>query len=196
VPRRGGPRAATCAALLSAAIAAAGIAPGASAQPAMKPGLWEVQVSGPEIDAARRQYQEQLAKMPPERRAQMEKAMGGSIGGMMGGRPARVCLTDADLKERGPVGRETGCKTKNSVRGPVHVVDMQCDDGRTGHGEFTFTAESYRGYVEMSDPRRPGKRRVEQEGRWLGTDCGDVRPPGPVPGGPAGPGARQPAPPR
>lgn len=172
--RRAGLR--RCAALVLAGLAATAAVPQALAQPAMKPGLWEVRISSPELEAARRQMQQQLAQLPPAQRARMEQAMGGNALGMMAGGPVRVCHTEASLKSQGPVQQERGCTVRATLRGATQVVDMKCEDGRTGHGEFVHSGDGYRGFVEATDPRRPGRMRMEHEGRWIAADCGDVKP--------------------
>ena len=63
------------------------------------PGLWEHSVTmksrGGEMEAAMAQMQEQLARMTPEQRKQMEAMMGGQGMGMMAGKPTtvRTCIT-------------------------------------------------------------------------------------------------------
>ncbi len=162
--------------MLSAAAFALALSAPAAAQQDMRPGLWEVQLRNAELDAARKQMQQQLAQMPPAQRAQMEKMMGSATAGMLGGGPMKVCHTAASLKQRGPVEQEPGCTVKTSMRGDTHLIDFQCQDGRRGKGEFVHKGDSYRGFIEATDPRRPGTMRMEHEGRWIGADCGTVKP--------------------
>jgi hypothetical protein len=53
---------------------------------------------------------------------------------------------------------------------------MTCTSGRTGHGEFTYASDGYKGFFEMTDPARPGKHRTDYEAKFLGADCGAVKP--------------------
>lgn len=158
-------------------IVAAHLASPAWAQEApIKPGLWEVQTRGGPFDAMREQMKQQLQKMPPAQRAEMEKR----LGGIAGDGPQRVCLT-ADMIKQGRAGdkQPEGCDVKTTWRGRTAVSDYTCKSGASGHGEFTYPdAESYSGWMEMKDPRA-GQRpmpRMEMSGRWLAADCGEVAP--------------------
>lgn len=142
----------------------------------MKPGLWEMRMASPEMDAARVQMKAQMEKMPPEQRAQMEKMMSKSGAAMTGDGAIRICHTAQTLQRDGLAKTESGCEVKHGTRGAVSVFDMTCKNGRSGHGEFTVTPDSIKGVYEGTDPARPGKMRVEQSGRWLGADCGSIKP--------------------
>ena len=54
-----------------------------------------------QINPALKQMQEQLAKMPPEQRAQMEKMMGGRAAGMMSDEPQEIRKTERTGKASG-----------------------------------------------------------------------------------------------
>ena len=54
-----------------------------------------------QINPALKQMQEQLAKMPPEQRAQMEKMMGGRAAGMMSDKPQEIRKTQRTGKSSG-----------------------------------------------------------------------------------------------
>jgi len=168
---------------LPAALAAAllAVAGAASAQPAMKPGLWEIRMQNAEMDAAMKQMQAELAKMPPAQRAEMEKMMGGR--GVMpapapgGGTVTRVCHSAETLRAEAAGKQEPGCETKSSWKGDTSRFESRCRDGRTMRGEFTFAGDGYQGFVEGTDPKRPGPPfRMEQTARWLGADCGKLAP--------------------
>lgn len=150
----------------------------AQAQPEMKPGLWEVQVNSPEFDAMRRQLREQLAGMPPAQRAEMEKMMNAQGGGLMSGGPMKVCHTAESLKKSQDTipGDSQGCTVKPSSKGNRFTFTLSCPDGRTGHGEFVHAGESYKGFVETVEPGTGRKMRMEHVGRWVGSDCGNVKP--------------------
>jgi len=159
------------------AMAALLLAAAATAHAQMKPGLWEIRAKSPEQDAARKQMQAQMDKMSPAQREQMQKAMGargiafGNDGAM------RICHTEETVKRQSaPVNSETGCEVKHSASGSTRTVDMKCANGRTGHGEFTYASDGYKGWFETTDPARPGKHRTEYDAKFLGTDCGSVRP--------------------
>ena len=73
---------------------------GAFAQPALKPGLWEMQIKNPEMEAALKQMQQQMAAMPAEQRAQMEKMMSQKGAAMGSGGAMRVCHSADSLKQK------------------------------------------------------------------------------------------------
>lgn len=142
----------------------------------MKPGLWEMKMGGAEMDAARAQMKAQLDKMSPEQRAQMEKMMSQNGAAMGADGSVKICHTAQTLQRDGLGKAEPGCDVRHSTRGALTIMDMTCKNGRTGHGEFTVTPDSVKGFFEGSDPSHPGKMRMEQSGRWLGADCGAVKP--------------------
>jgi len=162
--------------LIAIALGGAGAA---LAQPKpVKPGLWEMQVHNPELDAARVQMQKQLAEMPPAMRKQMEDMMAGQ-GLSLGDKGVRACITPEQAR-RGPDPgiAEEGCTQKLDWSGNVGRYEMKCKDGRQGRGEVNFVSDkSWKGWGEFSDPARPGKpMKVDYSGEWLGSDCGSVAP--------------------
>lgn len=162
--------------LIAVALGGAGAA---FAQPrSVQPGLWEMQVHNPELDAARAQMQKQLADMPPAMRKQMEQMMAGQ-GIALAGKGVRACITPEQAR-RGPDPgiAEEGCTQKLDWAGNVGHYEMTCKDGRKGRGEVTFVNDkSWKGWGEFTDPARGGKpMKVDYSGEWLGSDCGNVAP--------------------
>jgi hypothetical protein len=162
-------------ALLGAVVAAPSLV---IAQPSLKPGLWEVQMRSPELEAGMKQFREALAAMPPDQRAKMEKMMAEKGGALPGANGMRVCHTAESLRQRGPMAQESGCTTQTQWKSNGGSFEMSCQDGRKGKGEFVMaTPDSYTGKFEMSDPKRPGDAfKMEHSARFLGADCGQVKP--------------------
>ncbi|MEB2318898.1 MAG: DUF3617 domain-containing protein [Pseudomonadota bacterium] len=161
---------------LTAALAAAGTA---TAQPrAVEPGLWEMQVRNPELDAARAQMEKQLAEMPPAMRKQMEQMMAGQ-GIALAGKGVRACITPEQAR-RGPDPgmAEEGCTQDLDWSGNVGRYEMKCKDGRHGRGEVTFVSDkAWKGWGEFTDPARGSEpMKFDYSGEWLGSDCGNVAP--------------------
>lgn len=152
----------------------------AAAQPAMKPGLWETRISSPQMDASMKQMQERLAAMPPAQRAQFEQMMSQKGVAMGPGGAVRHCRSAESMRQSGPMQAETGCTVTPQFRADGGSFEMRCQDGRTGRGEFRMQSpEQYQGWIEGSDPRRPGQAfRMEHSGRWLSADCGNLKPAG------------------
>lgn len=162
--------------LIALGLGAAGTA---VAQPqSVQPGLWEMQVHNPELDAARAQMQKRLAEMPPEMRKQMEQMMAGQ-GIALAGKGVRACITPEQAR-RGPDPgiAEEGCTQKLDWAGKVGRYEMTCKDGRKGRGEVTFVSDkAWKGWGEFTDPDAGNKLvRVDYSGEWLGSDCGSVAP--------------------
>src|SRR5690606_6760777 len=161
---------------VAVALAASGTA---FAQPRpVQPGLWEMQVHNPELDAARAQMRKQLADMPPAMRKQMEQMMANQ-GLALGDKGVRACITPEEARRGPDLGvAEKGCTQSLDWSGNVGRYKMKCEDGRQGHGEVTFVSEkSWTGWGEFTDPSMGGKpMRVDYSGQWLGSDCGKVPP--------------------
>jgi hypothetical protein len=162
----------------------------------LKPGLWEVRVVKQVVDgkdmtaqmaAQAAQLQKTMAAMPPEQRAQMEamfKQKGISQGGDGG---YRLCVTPEMAKRDTPVVDKDGrCQpTKVTHSGNQTTYEINCSaNGITtvGKGESTVTGDLITTRSDMTMTRPNGPPRVmhsESEMKYLGSDCGDVKPPAP-----------------
>ena len=172
--------------LFAAAALAAFLLP-AAAQ-GLKPGLWEItsKVGGnPEMEQAMAQMRQQMASMSPAQRKQAEEMMakqGVHMGaGGAGGMAVRMCLTQ-EMVDRNEIGASQGdCKTTSQARsGNTMKMAFTCTHPpSTGEGEVTFTSsEAYRSRVKVvsSQSGKPETMTVEGAGKWLGADCGAVKP--------------------
>lgn len=194
----------TPARLLIAAAAACAAATSPAMAQKIAPGLWEhtitMKMSGnPQVEEAMKRMQEQLANMPPEKRRQMEEMMArqggagsgitaGGMAGMMGGKPTtmKVCITpEQAAREPFAAGNQGNCQQVSQERsGKTVKVKFSCsrEDGSTMTGEGTFTLASekeHTGRMVMDGNSRKGvpmHMEIDQAGRWLGADCGDVKP--------------------
>jgi len=157
----------------------------------LRPGLWEVQAnvktSSGQMEAALAQMQEQLAKMPPAQRRQMEEMMaarGMSSAGSGAGQSAKICLTQKDVDTDRVQSRE-GCTYKNSRSGSSTLhVSFQCKGGdgeapSSGEGTITFdgpTAYSGQYKITTAHGGKPEEMTITQKSHWLSADCGAVKP--------------------
>ena len=146
------------------AVAALAVAScGAFAQ-GMKPGLWEIthkmQTGSGEMEQQMAQAQAQMANLPPEQRKMMEEMMAkqgvrmGASG--PGGMTVKVCMS-REMAERGevPTQQQQGdCRTTTQPR-----------TGNTMKMAMTTAVQG-----------RPEKINMEGGGKWLGADCGDIKP--------------------
>lgn len=154
----------------------------------LKPGLWEHtgQMQGDkQIEAAMARMQEQLARMPPEQRRQMEAMM--AQGGMgMGGAPnsMRICVSAEQAARDEMPMTERNCKQTRMTRsGNTVKFAFACEgpNPTTGEGEYTFVSErEHKGKVTMQTTRngQPHTMQMQTHARWLGADCGDIKPVG------------------
>jgi len=147
-----------------------------------KPGLWEVTTT--------MKFDEGGPQIPPQQLEQM-KAMGIKIPGM-GGDPIvmKQCLTQEQAeKEQAPhaTDNKSGCKTSDFKRsGGKFSAKMTCDGNMKGEGEmegsYSSAGDAYQGTWKFAGTEtghgKPHdvKMSSQYSGKWLGADCGDVKP--------------------
>ncbi|HUR87686.1 MAG TPA: DUF3617 domain-containing protein [Ramlibacter sp.] len=161
----------------------------ASAQ-SLKPGLWEsthkTQFAGnSQMAQQMAEAQKQMANMPPEQRKMMEdmmKSRGVSMNVGSGGVTVKYCLTKEMAERREISAQQRGdCKnTHTPAGGGTMKVAFTCTNPpSSGEGEVTFSgpeAYSMKMVVNTTVQGRPEKVNMEGSGRWLGSDCGDIKP--------------------
>jgi hypothetical protein len=171
-----------------AALAFVAMSTGASAQ-TIKPGLWEftTQMSGGggKMSDAMAQAQKEMANMPPEQRKMMQDLMakqGVQMGaGAGGGMTVKVCMTQEMVDRNEVSSHQDGCTHTNSPRmGNTMKFSFVCTKPPSkGEGQVTFTsAEAYS--MKMSTTTtvqgRTEKMDMQNSGRWLGSNCGSIKP--------------------
>jgi len=172
---------------IAAALAVFASAAGAQS---LKPGLWEItnkmQTSSGQMEAQMAQAQQQMANMPPEQRKMMEEMMaqrGMKMGaGGPGGMSVKVCMTK-EMVERNevPAQQRGDCKTTQQSRsGNTMKMAFTCTNpASSGEGQVTFASpEAYSMKMAVSTvvQGKPEKINMDGAGKWLGTDCGTVKP--------------------
>ena len=169
-------------------VAVACLALPAAAQ-SLKPGLWELsnRMGGnAQLDQAMAQMQKEMAAMPAEQRKQMEAMMsqrGMSMPGAAagGGMAMRMCMT-ADMARRDEVPMQEGCRvTSQSRSGNTSKMAMSCTNPPSS-GEFQVTFHSPESYSSKGTFKTvvDGKTEtvtMDGTGKWLGADCGNIKPP-------------------
>ena len=171
--------------LATAALALAG--PPVQAQ-TLKPGLWEStsKMGGsPEIDQAMARMQQQMAGMPPEQRRMMEEMMakqGVNLGFNATGMTAKVCVTK-DMAERGdmPMQQQGDCTTTTSDKTSRGMtMKFVCTNPpSSGEGQFSFSGDSaytMKMNINSTAQGAPKSVTMDASGKWLGADCGSVKP--------------------
>jgi hypothetical protein len=157
----------------------------------LKPGLWEIQnqmqgANGSKMAKAMADMQKQLASMPPDQRKMIEDAMakqGAQMGtGQGGGMAVKVCMTQ-EMVERNDMGAQQGdCTHSNTPRaGNTLKFSFTCTKPPSrGEGTVTFVSpEAYTMNLKASATVKGREEAIDMQasGKWLGTDCGTVKPP-------------------
>jgi len=166
--------------LMFATICCAGAA---SAAGAMKPGLWEMTMKSDQMKA--------MPKMSPQQMEQMRK-MGVNLPQMQeGGMVMKLCITkEMAEREKTPFQdqarqHQSECKPQNMKQsGNSYSAELICDGpNMQGEGKMqgTFSGnESYSSTYDFKGVARgkPITQHHETNAKWLGADCGDVKPVG------------------
>jgi hypothetical protein len=155
------------------------------AQDIRKPGLWETSVTmnTPGMGIP----EDRLAQMTPQQRAQVEAIMSARGGG--GGARATVtkaCETAETLKHESSYGQESNgrtCKvTPVSMTGSKKVLNISCESANMkSEGTMNIDlpdSEHFNGTMQMHVVSQGRTMDITQKmsGKWLGPDCGDVKP--------------------
>ena len=173
--------------LLAAVLAAFASTAGAQN---LKPGLWEVthkmQSSSGQMEQGMSQMQQQMAGMPPEQRKMVEEMMAkkgvktgsGSPGG---GMSVKTCMTREMVEKNELPAQQGDCKTTHQSRsGNTMKFGVACTNPpSTGEGQVVFTSpEAYSMKMVMNTQvqGKPEKMNMEGGGKWLGPDCGNIKP--------------------
>jgi hypothetical protein len=162
----------------------------------LKPGLWEVRVVKQVVDgrdttatmaAQAAQMQQTLARMSPEQRAQMEAMFKQKGISPVSDGGYRLCISPEMAKRDTPVvDRDGRCQPiKVTHSGNRTNYEINCSSNgitSVGKGESTAAGDLITTRSDMTMTRANGPPRVmhsESEMKYLGTDCGDVKPPAP-----------------
>ncbi len=176
-------------ALLAAASAATAF--GACAQ-TQAPGLWEhtFKLNSPsgQMEKAQAQMQSQLAAMPPEQRQKIEALMkerGVTMGAQ--GTSAKFCLSKEQAAKPAEPQMTGDCKQTDTTRsGNTMRYKFACTAPQrvSGEGQITYAGDkAYTGQSTMTTQVNGQSQQMSMDmtGKWLGADCGDVKPLGALP---------------
>jgi hypothetical protein len=161
----------------------------AQADPHLRPGLWEETVSvktdNAQANAAMEQMKARMAAMSPEQREAMEKMMASHGMGMGAGsaNTLRICLTREQV-ERGFRPEDNGHCTRSNISssGSSTSFDFACKSEHssvTGHGTFAAQGDTAFTVATTADnvsPKTTMHIQSDIAGRFVSTDCGDVKP--------------------
>lgn len=171
-------------------LALAGLTSAACAadMPARKPGLWEI--TNKTLMDGKAPAMPKLDNLPPEQRAQIEKMMAEKGMSMPGSGPGgatvtKMCLTKEEAMRKDPplhTGGEEKCEHKVTKQTASMMAFTYVCTGRhasRGEGEARFESDSrYSGWLNATteDAGQQHKMRMEYSARWLGADCGNIKP--------------------
>jgi hypothetical protein len=170
--------------------AVAAIAPAASAQPGkLQPGLWEqtmtMKSASGQMEAQMAQMQQQMANMPPDQRKMVEDMMarqGVAMGSAGRNTTIKMCISPEQAERVELPQQEGDCKQEMVERsGSTMRFRFACKGNppTSGEGEYTLaspTSYSGRTTVLTQVQGKPEKMEMTQTGRWLGADCGAIKP--------------------
>jgi hypothetical protein len=160
----------------------------------LKPGLWESRIVKQLVDGrdvtsqvtgAMSQMQSTLARLPPDQRAQMEAMMkehGALTTGTAG--TTKLCISPEMAARNNPfVDPEGHCQpAKINHSGNHTTFEINCSvsgTAMTGKGESTATGDVITSRVDVNTRMQNGTTHVmhnETEMKFIGSDCGDVKP--------------------
>jgi hypothetical protein len=158
----------------------------------IKPGLWEstvvVETKGaPPMSAEKKAEMEKgMAKMSPEMRAKMEAAINSATANMGKPHTTKSCITKEDLSKPMDLasGKDDRSCTQTIVKATstVQEVRVSCVKGTQKSSNtlriVASNPETWSGTMEgsMGDTGGAMQMKSKMSGKWLGSDCGDVKP--------------------
>jgi hypothetical protein len=146
----------------------------------VKPGLWQMTMSG-KASGALPIPPEALKQMTPEQRASIEAAMARAASPHV----IKSCVTAEQLARTPDFthGGKAGCKQTVVTRTATEVEIHESCGGPAGtmFGTFHFTAlnrETIAGTTSVTQSNGDKTMSVRQQigGKWLGSDCGAIKP--------------------
>lgn len=175
-------------ALLTGACAFAALLALPAGAQTMKPGLWELnsKVGSPDrrMQSAMAEMQKQLASMPAEQRQAMQQMLernGVQMNiGAGGALTTRLCMTKEMIQRKEFPVQEGDCRQKVTQQSASKMkIAFSCTRPPTsGEGELTLDSDtSYRAKMHIQGADG-GTQAVDMDvtGKWLGSDCGKLRP--------------------
>ena len=148
----------------------------------VKPGLWERTVVTVSQLASTRPKPD-LSRVAPEERKKLEQVMSGGVTADRRTRVTEECVTPAMLEKWSALAREEPGKsctrTIASENSKQIKVALSCDGGKmTGDIEYRASGERLEGKISWVSHEPEFDHLVKHEitSKWLGTDCGSVKP--------------------
>ena len=157
----------------------------------MRPGLWQInnKITSQNSQLAQQMsaMQKQLAAMPPEQRKMMEEMLNKQAGVNLptmqdGGMLVKVCVTKEMVAQNQLPIQQTGNCThqRTPMVGRTMKMSFTCTNpNSSGEGTATFVSDSNYAMTMNMHADMNGKKETTSmaaTGRWLGEDCGNIKP--------------------
>jgi hypothetical protein len=150
----------------------------------VKPGLWEITSEGqnsgtPPIPP------EALANLTPAQRAQMEARIKEAMSQGAQRRVVKRCVTQQEIDQGfdklNQMSQGQCTQTITSSSATLREGRLQCTGATTASGVYRFEAPSPERVngswdMTMSDASHSMKVKNTLQGKWLGADCGNIKP--------------------
>lgn len=159
----------------------------------MKPGLWEItnKITSQNSRLAQQmtEMQKQIANMPPEQRKAIEQMMAKNSGVNLptmtdDGMRVKMCMSK-DMVEQNqlPVQQQGNCSHQRSpvVKGGMKISFACTNPESSGEGTVSFASDTAYAMNMKMMAVIEGKKEmtsISAKGKWLGADCGDIKPVG------------------
>lgn len=154
----------------------------------MKPGLWEITSKNtgrtPEMGNGLAEAQKRMESMPAEQRKMMQEMMakkGITMGQPGGAMSIKLCMTQ-EMIDRNEVGTQQGSCTRTSSQrsGNTLKFKVECSNPpSSSEGQITFvSADAYTSSIQVNSSieGKPRAMTMESSGKFLSTDCGNIKP--------------------
>lgn len=156
----------------------------------MKPGLWEINnkmsSGNGQLEQAMAEMHKQMAAMPAAERKTMEEMMarqGVNVSGAAGGAMlVKMCVTPRMAAQNMvPMQQQGDCtQHRSALAGNAMKMSFTCTKPPSrGEGQIAFTGDT--GYsmkmtVTAGAAGRGETMQIDATGKWLGADCGAIKP--------------------
>lgn len=149
----------------------------------VNPGLWEMTTTS-HTAGQMPLPEDMLAKMAPEQRAKVEAAMKAMMERAAAPHTFKECVTAQQIKDGLKLGQkdQPSCKrTVLSQSSTLLQVREECTGARPSTANYRFEAPNpaaMHGIIDMvmGQGTRTMKVNGDVQGKWLGADCGSVKP--------------------
>ncbi|TNF36631.1 MAG: DUF3617 domain-containing protein [Gammaproteobacteria bacterium] len=148
----------------------------------LQPGLWEIRTTTLIDGQALPTLEEMMKDVPPHMREQMKGMMANS-GVDMGSGAIRICVSPekATRQSMPAMDSDPNCQTDIEEKDKYHwTFRMECQNPqRSGEGETHLVSDTlWKSRISMSqtENRKTQQMETETEGRWIGSDCGGLKP--------------------